>query len=323
MGSNRTRGSRTSFFESLESRCLMSAVPSLDLSFGDNGTARPGVIYYSNGFAPALAMEPDGKILVSAGANQMPGSDGADLLLLNSDGSVDTTFNSGAPAFAAKTIYIQSDGKIVVAGTDGPFDSTSTMYRLNADGSVDTTFGVNGAIALPFIVQAVTDAPQGGLLVAGASGANGMQLAVMHLNSDGSVDTAYGTAGTATFDGNGHIVSGSGATLLIPTPDGKVILVGQENSVQSYPLESSGWLLARLNADGTVDSTFNGGQVVHYEANSYAVPSDAKLLPDGSILIAANEYDSRSHSPATTSTARSIRRSARTESSPTPPARTS
>jgi uncharacterized delta-60 repeat protein len=218
----------------------------------------------------------------------MPSSIGTGLLRLNTDGSLDGTFNSAMPGVAGKTIYIQNDGKIVVAGTQGPFDTSSEIYRMNADGSMDTTFGVNGMITLPIVVQAVTDAPQGGLLVAGAGGT---QLAVTHLNSDGSVDTAYGTAGTATFDTNGHNVNGSGATLLMPTPDGKVVVVGQEDAVLPYPQETSGWLLARLNADGTVDSTFNGGQPVHYEPNSYVVPSDAKLLPDGSILIAGNDYN--------------------------------
>jgi len=278
----------------LELRCLMSAVPTLDRSFGDLGVAAPGVVYINSEIPPAIAIESDGKILAAVDGGAYTQGVGTNLLRLNADGTLDTTFTSALPGgIQSSTMLVQSDGKIIVAGAPDAFATSSEVFRLNANGSLDTTFGVSGEITLAMGVQRVIEAPQGGLLVAGAAGT---QLAVTHLNSDGSVDSTYGTAGTVTFNRDGNTANSLGATLLLPTPDGKVVLVGQECALDPYAAQGNGWILARLDADGSVDPTFNGGQPVNYEFDfsNPEMTADAKLLPDGSILIAARDTENLS-----------------------------
>ena len=169
MGSRRSHRSRTSTIESLESRRLMSATPSLDLSFGDHGVAAPGIIEPGPAVPPAIAIESDGKILIASNPDPYAIGIGGTLVRLNADGSLDTSFwaMSTMPAgITSKSILVQSDGKIVVAGLTSPLGGSSEIVRMNADGSLDTTFGTAGSITLPMDVQTVIEAAAGCRLLA-------------------------------------------------------------------------------------------------------------------------------------------------------------
>jgi uncharacterized delta-60 repeat protein len=275
--------------ETLESRFLLSATPTMDMQFGDSGEVFPGVVSASGDLGTAISVESDGKIVIATEGTSTLGS-GMTVLRLNADGSPDNTFGASGSTLlpdglSADVVYVQSDGKILIAGSGSPWATSSELIRLNVDGSVDESFGTSGRVNLPMRIQAIDEAPQGGILVAGASGA---QLGVAHLNSDGSLDSSFGTAGIATFDGgDGRTASASGATILMNTPDGKVVVVGSMDSISS---PQSGWVIARLNSDGSVDPAFNGGKPVQFaQTGSYAVASDARLLPDGTILVAGQD----------------------------------
>ncbi|MBK9237804.1 MAG: hypothetical protein IPO19_18225 [Rhodoferax sp.] len=116
---------------------------SLDTSF--NGTGKVNIDLRLKGFSDALAVQPDGKLVV-AGSK----SGNFAVTRINTDGSFDATFGingtvgSDFGAFdQASTVVIEPDGKILVAGGS---NSNFALIRYNADGSVDGSFGVSARL---------------------------------------------------------------------------------------------------------------------------------------------------------------------------------
>jgi uncharacterized delta-60 repeat protein len=95
-----------------------------------------------NGFIETIALQSDGKILIGG---FFAGTGMNRILRLNSDGTVDSTFNIGT-GFNDEvyTIYIQTDGKILVGGAFTSYNGTDSnrIIRLNSDGSIDSTFNI-------------------------------------------------------------------------------------------------------------------------------------------------------------------------------------
>ena len=144
----------------------------------------------ANGFVGALALQPDGKILVGGSFTTLGAGTGTasrnNIGRLNSDGSVDTSFNPGADN-VVRVLAVQPDGKILVGGEFTTLGGGGTgtasrinLGRLHPDGSVDTSFnpGANGYIDT-FAVQ-----PDGKILVCGIftglGGGTGHDAAPLH-----------------------------------------------------------------------------------------------------------------------------------------------
>ena len=181
-------------------------------------------------------------------------------------GSLDTSFGNGGKVITsfftgadiAKSVAIQNDGKIIVAGdcmnTQNKTDFGIIRYNIN--GSIDTTFGINGkalfdvsnGIPLNYndYVSKVLLTASGKILITGQK--NNALFAIIRLNSDGTLDTTYGVNGSTTFSLGGSSIANSA----IMQTDGKVVIVG-ENSGSS----SSDFAIARINADGTLDLDFS------------------------------------------------------------------
>jgi uncharacterized delta-60 repeat protein len=151
-----------------------------------------------------------------------------------------------------------------------------------AAGDPDPSFDGDGKVILPLGANnpgiAVAVQGDGKILVAGGGLANG--LAVSRLNADGSLDTSFGTNGTATFDA-GHPTTTNAMNV---GPDGKIVLVG---TVQVSGTNSD-VSLARANADGTPDLTFDssgGARDADFTSND-----DLGLAvveqPDGKVVFA-------------------------------------
>ena len=273
-----------SLFEQLESRRLLSATPATDLLFGNAGVAYPGPVPNSSGPAPVVALQPDGKIVIAD-----IGATALNVVRLNPDGTTDTSFG-GSDGVSLGTDqptvdFVQADGKILIATAPSPWASQGSLIRLNADGSLDTSFGAAGRVDVPASLTAIAQASDGSIYAAGTA-ADAMN--VVHLLADGSLDSAFGNAGVLSFTATAGSFVNYGATKLLPTPDGKLVIVASE--VDTQATAASQCLLARVNADGSIDSAFNGGQVVlGAQSKTYSVPTDAALLPDGSILIASRD----------------------------------
>jgi uncharacterized delta-60 repeat protein/uncharacterized repeat protein (TIGR01451 family) len=107
----------------------------------------------ANNFVETSSIQSDGKIIIAGGFFSFDGINRNNLARLNTDGSLDHSFNAGTgPDNTVFTSAIQNDGKILIAGLIGSYNGKvrNGIARLNSDGSLDETFnqgaGANGAI---------------------------------------------------------------------------------------------------------------------------------------------------------------------------------
>lgn len=272
----------------------------LDPSFGTGGLVVTP-FGTSSGIIPNLRnvrVQPDGKIVAVGVATTGAANDFA-LARYNPDGSLDTTLNgtglvstnfNGFSSDQAFGSVIQPDGKIVAVGfTDAlrvPFVSDFALARYNPDGSLDTTFGTGGLVVTQFTVPssntsqafAVVLQPDGKIIAAGRSPMAGMpRFALTRYNTNGSLDTTFGTGGMVTTAFSGSPNDRINAVLL--QPDGKIVAVGFASGAN--------FALARYNINGSLDTTFgSGGTVVTNIAMGNDQITSALLQPDGKIVAA-------------------------------------
>ncbi|MCL4179182.1 MAG: hypothetical protein KJ072_15750 [Verrucomicrobia bacterium] len=192
------------------------------------------------------------------------------------DGVFDASFDVGlGPDGTIEALAVQRDGKILVGGSFSNFAGFPRLClaRLNDTGAVDFGFacepGPNGTI------YKLHPSSDGKVIVLGEFTEIGGEprLGIARLNADGSADP--------TFDGSEQPVNSYGLSwpLLIKTviqPDGKLLLAGFFQSVRG--LSVSG--VARLNADGSVDTSFQP-----FPGTTYSQASDLVLQPDGKMII--------------------------------------
>ena len=231
-------------------RTALSQSPSDDLELGPYGAVR------------ALAVQPDGKLLVGGYFATLGGEPRDQIGRLNADGTVDADFNPGAEGTVV-ALAVQPDGKIVVGGRFTTLDGTprDNIGVLNPDGSLDPTFITQTDDA----VWSLATQADGKLLVAGFFTTLGGEARsyVGRLNADGTVD--------ADFDPE---VSSAVFTLALQ-PDGKILMGGYFTTVEGERRDR----IARLNPDGSLDTSFSprvNGPVV-----TLAVQPDGKILVGG------------------------------------------
>jgi len=260
----------------------------------------------------SLAVQADGKILVGGWLTTLGGQTRRYIGRLNSDGTVDTSFNPGADG-DVWSLALQADGKILVGGYFTTLGGQTRNYigRLNADGTVDTSF-IPGAdnIVCSLAVQA-----DGKILVGGGFTTLDGQThnCIGRLNADGTPDSSFNPGANndvyclalqadgkilvgglfTTLDGQtpndpGRLNSdgtpdssfnpgaASGVDLLAVQPDGKILVGGYFATLGGQTVNNIG----RLNADGTLDTGFNPGA-----GGSYAYVASLAIQADGKILV--------------------------------------
>jgi uncharacterized delta-60 repeat protein len=249
--------------------------------------------------AYAVAIQSDGKIVAAGYSNASGRTTDFALARYNPDGTLDTTFNAtgkvltdfGVRTDIAQALAIQSDGKIVVAGSSG---SDFALARYNPDGTLDTTFNATGKVLTDFsgsgsydIAHALAIQSDGKIVAAGDSfRADGtFDFALARYNPDGTLDTTFNATGKVLTDFGG---SGSGdyASDVAIQSDGKIVVAGYSGT-SATPYD---FALARYNPDGTLDATFNatgkvltdfsGSGSIEF-ANALAIQSDGKIVAAG------------------------------------------
>ncbi|WP_341900673.1 T9SS type A sorting domain-containing protein [Fluviicola taffensis] len=242
-----------------------------DGSFGD-GTGLSSALYSSK-------IQPDGKILVGAGLIFSYAYNGViqpGLSRINPDGSLDNSFNIGS-GFNAEicSISLQTDGKIIVAGNFTVCNgfTRNGIARLNADGSLDTTF--NSGTGFPFssTIQTTVVQTDGKIIAAGRfTSYNGVSRSrIVRINPDGSLDPTF-IIGTG-FTG----LSNSGVSSVKLQTDGKIIAVGTFSGYNGTTRNG----ITRLNANGSLDATFNPGSGFNGEVWDLDIQTDGKIVAVG------------------------------------------
>ncbi len=265
----------------------------LDTSFGFGGkvltSVGPGI---DN--ANSVAIQPDGKILVAGYAYNAAGDADFAVVRYNTNGTLDLSFNvTGKAVFAfgtsadiGQSLAIQPDGKIVVAG----YSQVGSNYqfalaRINTNGTLDSSFNTTGKVltivgSSSAFAKSVSVQPNGKILVAGSSSSGSTNVfAMARYNPDGSLDGSFGTSGMATTSVGG--VSDLAECMTVQ-PDGKIVVAGS-----SYDNINTDFAVARFNADGTLDLSFNTtGKVTTAFGDSFDDARSVTVQSDGKIVIA-------------------------------------
>jgi uncharacterized delta-60 repeat protein len=268
----------------------------LDASFGTAGKVTTA-ISSSDDQAYALALQPDGK-LVAAGYSDNGSTYAIELARYNRNGSLDTSFNGtgkvttaiGSSDDEAYALALQPDGKVVAAGysyNGAHYDLALVRYK--PDGSLDTSFNGTGKVTTAFGsndsgANALVVQPDGKLVAAGWShnGSN-YDFALTRYNPDGSLDTSFnGTGKVTTPIGAGW----DSANALVLQPDGKLVAAGISHKGSDYDVA-----LARYNADGSLDTSFNGTGKVTTAIGAGSDSANALVLqPDGKLIAGGYSY---------------------------------
>ncbi len=161
-------------------------------------------------------------------------------------------------------ISLLPDGKILVGGFSFTQEHFS-VQRLNSNGSIDPTFTVGSTDGTVFAMERLAD---GKILIAGSFStyAGATRLKIARLNADGTVDAGFDPPGAA-----GGVINA-----MALQPDGKILIGGSFTSYSGVPRSG----IARLNADGTLDTGYDTGAGTNGTVTSVAV------RPDGQVLIA-------------------------------------
>jgi uncharacterized delta-60 repeat protein len=257
----------------------------LDPSFGSGGVVTTNL--GASDIALALVVQPDGKIVV--GGRKFPDSA---LVRYNSDGSLDAGFGTGGVAVvdlggidAVIPQAIQDDGKILAGlGSSGP---GFKVARFKTDGSLDTGFGTGGtAVVVVGDGSGTSLALQsdGKILLTGNSDADvsDRDFAVARLESDGTPDASFGSAGLVVTDFTGDTDE---SRRLVVQRDGRIVVIGVVQPASSTGQQIA---LARYDADGALDTSFGTSGLVVTPVEDASAPISALLLPDGDILVAGN-----------------------------------
>ena len=216
----------------------------------------------------AVQIQPDGKILVGGIFTSFNGMPANRLVRLNTDGTLDTTFNIGTGVGGAvNVITLQSDGKIYLGGTFTSYNGTASnrIVRINADGTLDASFNIGSGTT--GTVSAIVIQPDGKVILGGAfSSYNGTNLSrIVRLNTNGSIDPSFNISN----------VLNSNINEVLLLPNGKILIAGAFQTINGLPRKR----IARLNSDGGFDASFITGNGTNDTINVL------KRQPDGKILV--------------------------------------
>ena len=214
-------------------------------------------------------------------------------LTFNGTGKVRTGFGFGTDAVRA--VAVQSNGKIVAAGTaqDG-FADNFAVARYKSDGSLDPSFDNDGKVTTAVgssiaFVTSLAIQNDGKILVAGSSAINSkFNFTVVRYNENGSLDTTFDTDGIVrTAIGS----NGSLANSIIIKSDGKIVVVGI-----TFPGAESVFAAVRYNIDGSLDTTFDNDGIVitaigssNDQAVSAAIQTDDKIVVAGYSKVGSSD----------------------------------
>jgi uncharacterized delta-60 repeat protein len=208
-----------------------------------------------------VLIDADGKILVGGSFTTYNGTARKALARLNSDGSLDETFNAVVnDGGAVYSITLQSDGKIVIGGFFSVVNgqTRNSLARLETDGSLDTSF--NPLIENESTIRRVLVQTDGKIIIGGSFATTGgpVRIDIARLNTNGSVDTSF------------TVRNSPPVTLIEIQADGKYLVMAND--------------LLRLNIDGSTDFTFQTPSFQYPNINNNGVFS---ILPlsDGTVLI--------------------------------------
>ena len=270
----------------------------LDNSFAGNGKAGINFSSSADDIANAIAIQSNGMIIVAGSSGySLESPEYIAVARLKTDGTLDLSFGTNGkvriPLLGAiKSVAIQSDGRIVLAGdriANEPPYYDFAVVRLLSSGALDKSFGNNGEVFTDFVGEnddgeSVAIQSNGKIVVGGASSSAGVDnFAVARYRSDGTLDSSFG--------GNGKVRTAIGsekecyAHAIAIQGNGKILAAGDYiNSITDY----GEFAVVRYNTNGSLDNSFagNGKLGIAFgtsdaDAYSLAIQSNGKIVVAG------------------------------------------
>ena len=237
---------------------------------------------YFNNTVYALALQSNGALVAGGDFTSADGVPRNRIARLNSDGTLDVKFSStsvvGGANSSVRSVVVQTDGRILIGGLFTNVNDVNFRYigRLNFDGSLDNTFNPRAGADNPVYAIAETFDINGNrkVLIGGSfvTVAGNYDPGICQMNGDGSVDTTFNATGA-----NGTVY----AIQVYSTNDvlngSKILIGGDFTAVNGVPRNH----IARLNADGSLDATFNPGAGPNASVRAIAIQVDGNILIGG------------------------------------------
>jgi uncharacterized delta-60 repeat protein len=228
----------------------------IDNSFASNGNYVTA--FSSNGYSSGLEVLSDGKIVMGCTKFILGNFLDFAVLQFNADGTLDTNFGENGSIYINITggnladsfsdLSVQNDGKIILCGHTNIGNSTYvfSVARLNTNGSLDESFGIGGKATFPSglssdVAVSIISRASNKMVIGGQMQVANMQdYKLLFLNSDGSIDTNFGTTGSVIIDNSGNDFLHK----LAQQSDGKILATGRTG-----PLTGTHFMTARINVE--------------------------------------------------------------------------
>lgn len=274
-----------------------------------NGTGRKVFTVGANlDFGDNIALQPDGKIIMTGASMFLGGTVNLGVARLNSDGSFDNSFGTAGVSLVdlgglqaqggfEPEIAIQPDGKILVCGYGWNMaDEDIFVCRLLPNGNLDPTFGIGGKVyaslagsGQPDAAYAITIDATGNIYVCGSARtgqfATTNDVAIIKLTPSGAFDPSFSGDGKLLLDLSGSWDFAYGIAV---RTDGKIIVTG-------YSGMPANFFAIRLMTDGSYDPTFGtaGKTTVDITGNNVADECwGMALTPDEKIIMVGDAFQS-------------------------------
>lgn len=277
---------------------------SLDVSFGSGGKVFTPV--NARTFGMAIAIQSDGKILVSSSKPTIPIGSAFLLVRYDTNGSLDpgfgnggivtTSFESGSTdgSFA---LAIEDSGRIIVGGfTFNGVRTAFALARYESNGNLVPTFGSMGKVitvidGVAGEILALSLQPDGRIQAAGVSAtAVSTYAAYLRYNLDGTLDPGFGTGGAIPADSlnsDDNLIE-----RMAIVPDGHIFAVGNTR------IAPSDLFVVRYNSNGNFDSSFgqNGKTTIDFNGGTdvgeaLSIQADGKVVAAGAAFNAKTGFD--------------------------------
>lgn len=264
-----------------------AAAGSLDPSWGGDGTVVTE--FEQHGWADSNALQADGRILVAGFAGVGTVSRDFAVVRYNTDGTLDSAFGSGGIVITdfsggddyARDVAVQTDGKIILGGSsDGEFG----LARYRADGTLDSTFGTGGFVTTAVtsdqdVIRGIVIRNDGRIVVTGFCGSSGAyDFCLARYRPNGALDTTFGSEGLVITD----IGASDESRGILITSGGKLVVCGFTQMVRG----TQDMVLARYNANGTLDTTWDGDGIAVTDFGASDVCRAMALQGNGKVVAA-------------------------------------